>query len=434
MYSQEEYVEIETKIKGKETLLPNGCLKWNDYVDKEGRMRVYYKNNFLFVPKFKYEQKYSTTLTDPNLCLKKDCETHGCTNIEHYTLSNRKRCETKDEIWKRILHRTTKVDDCLVWNGYASGLSYRGVTTSAHRLSYFLHKNNMVPIPKTDEEGNELVIRHMCKTKNCVNPDHLEIGTHSQNSFEDKIRDGTTKLGENHPRSKITQETASAIKLSRTKKGQEGHKTQQERADMYGVSKHTVGAIDRGISWAHIPDSNGKTGSGSSYRHEQRAYMKKARERVWSNEDFDAVLEKIKLNVLFSSKNKKNNSIDGDCWEWLKAHGADGYGKTCFLGKKIMTHVASCESKNKRHQKKDEVTRHLCGNRICCNPGHLEFGSRHQNNMDALEQNGGKHIKAEDVPTIRNSMDSYMQLSEEYGVSKTTISSIKRRKTWSHIN
>lgn len=433
MYSPEEYIEIENKIKSKETILPNGCFKWGDHVDNEGRMRVYYKKRFIFVPKFKYEQKYSTTLTDPRFCLKKQCETHGCTNIQHYILSDRKRYETKDDIWKRILNQTTKVGDCLVWNGYYSGLSFRGVTTIAHRLSYFLHKNNMVPIPKRDEKGNELVIRHMCKTKNCVNPDHLEIGTQGQNSFEDKIRDGTINRGENHQHSKITQETASEIKLSRTKKGDEGHKTQQERADIYGVSKDIVNSIDRGISWAHIPDANGSTMSGSLNRHKQRTRVKKAKERIWSYEEFDGVMEKIRLHVILSSENKKNHSIEGDCWEWLRDCNSSGYGKTCFLGKSIMTHIASCESKNKRHQKENEVTRHLCGNRICCNPGHLEFGSRHQNNLDTLMQNGGTRINAEDVPTIRNSMDSYMKLSEEYGVSKKTISSIKRRKTWGHI-
>lgn len=32
MYSPEECIDIENKIKSKETLLPNGCYKWKDSI------------------------------------------------------------------------------------------------------------------------------------------------------------------------------------------------------------------------------------------------------------------------------------------------------------------------------------------------------------------------------------------------------------------
>ena len=82
-----------------------------------------------------------------------------------------------------------------------------------------------------------MVVRHKCKEKLCVAPDHLEIGTHKQN-MEDKIRDGTHLFGENHPDATITKEIAIQIRESK------GQGTQKERAERFGVSRNIVAHID----------------------------------------------------------------------------------------------------------------------------------------------------------------------------------------------
>ena len=68
-------------------------------------------------------------------------------------------------------------DGCWLWRGkcLASGygyLSVEGQTTFAHRVSYEYHVG---PIP----EG--LHIDHLCRVRNCVNPEHLEPVTHKEN-------------------------------------------------------------------------------------------------------------------------------------------------------------------------------------------------------------------------------------------------------------
>lgn len=70
-----------------------------------------------------------------------------------------------------------KATDCLLWTGAVNSRGYgcfavNGVSQLAHRLAY---EDAYGPIP----EG--LVIDHLCRTHNCVNPDHLEAVTHKVN-------------------------------------------------------------------------------------------------------------------------------------------------------------------------------------------------------------------------------------------------------------
>jgi hypothetical protein len=67
--------------------------------------------------------------------------------------------------------------------GYARVL--RGGHFYLHRAVYCEHRG----IPADDIKG--LVVRHKCDNPRCVNPDHLEIGTH-QDNMNDKVARGRT--------------------------------------------------------------------------------------------------------------------------------------------------------------------------------------------------------------------------------------------------
>ena len=71
-------------------------------------------------------------------------------------------------------------NSCWEWQSITGSSGYGmlkvfGKMVSAHRFSYELYKGE---IPKG------LEILHSCDNKLCVNPDHLRIGTHSENMRE----------------------------------------------------------------------------------------------------------------------------------------------------------------------------------------------------------------------------------------------------------
>lgn len=71
----------------------------------------------------------------------------------------------------------------------------------------------------------------------------------------------------------------------------------------------------------------------------------------------------------------KVNEYTG-CWEWQGAKDPDGYGAIKWRGKKLNTHKVYWEyfgGEIPQHEDgRPYDLDHLCRNRICCNPRHLE--------------------------------------------------------------
>jgi len=144
-----------------------------------------------------------------------------------------------EDILVGFMKYVVKTDACWLWTGSKNSNGYgqfyfEGKTWMAHRLMYIHCYGELL---------NDLDICHTCRNK-CVNPEHLEQKTRSENML-DKRRDGTFPRGEETGNSKLTNEQILDIR-SRT------NQTHQSIADEFGVSQSHIGHIVRRNKWKHI--------------------------------------------------------------------------------------------------------------------------------------------------------------------------------------
>lgn len=132
------------------------------------------------------------------------------------------------------------------WNGYGHFRASIPVRRSecAHRASYRVFVG---PIPAG------LDVCHKCDVRDCINPDHLFVGTRSEN-----IRDCVSKgrnsrthqaKGEAHGSAKLTADEVLAMRASF-----DAGATRAYLADKYGVSWTLINLIVKRQSWRHLPE------------------------------------------------------------------------------------------------------------------------------------------------------------------------------------
>lgn len=137
------------------------------------------------------------------------------------------------QFWAKAEVRSPGV--CWFWRGArTSGYGkFRGVR--AHRLSYEIAKG---PIPE------DLMVRHLCGNKLCVNPNHLEVGTMADNA-QDGIRLGETLRGSANGKSKLTEADVQYILTNPDKL------SGRNLAVRFGVSAATISLVRSGRRWGH---------------------------------------------------------------------------------------------------------------------------------------------------------------------------------------
>jgi len=129
------------------------------------------------------------------------------------------------------------------------------------------------------------------------------------------------------------------------------------------------------------------------------------------------------------------------CWICIShAKTKDGYPRIRWDGKSNLMHrFFYAMYKGKIPQ--GMCVCHTCDNPACVNPDHLFLATSKQNTHDRHLKNrsakgegiGTSRLRTEQVKTILNSDESYSKLARNFGVSKTTIADIKKRKQWTHM-
>lgn len=128
------------------------------------------------------------------------------------------------------------------------------------------------------------------------------------------------------------------------------------------------------------------------------------------------------------------------CWIWFGRKDPAGYG--VFVGTRRAHRLA--------YQiyvgdiPKGLCVCHRCDNPICVNPKHLFLGTHAENMADmkakgrAARQQGEGHgasvLTDDQVREIYAASGFYADIGARYGVSATTVYSIKQRRRWAHLD
>jgi hypothetical protein len=115
---------------------------------------------------------------------------------------------------------------------------------------------------------------------------------------------------------------------------------------------------------------------------------------------------------------------DTGCWEWQGCTNSNGgYGRVYFGRRSQVVHRYVYELLKNQIPEGAELD-HLCYNRICCNPEHLEPVT-HRENM----RRGRQRLPQEVIDKILSSTGSCASVAAELGVGTSTVHKYRKGST-----
>lgn len=124
--------------------------------------------------------------------------------------------------------------------GYGT-VTVNGVTRYAHRVSFA----NSIGVSERDLRG---VVMHLCDNPRCINPNHLAIGTHADNSADMVSKGRSHKpAGELNPMVRLSQAKVDFIRRTHVPRSKDCGA--RALARLFNVSEATVRDILKQRTW-----------------------------------------------------------------------------------------------------------------------------------------------------------------------------------------
>lgn len=155
-------------------------------------------------------------------------------------------CVATQNAAERLLDRATLRGGCLCvpvdahHDGYGQ-VGVGGRTRRAHIVAYEAFHG---PVPAG------LVVRHKCDNRACVNPGHLELGTHAENAADKMSR------GRHRTSRRLTPDEVRAVRRHPA--------ANRPTAAAFGLSEAAVRRIKSRKSHSHVPDLEESCSTASS--------------------------------------------------------------------------------------------------------------------------------------------------------------------------
>jgi hypothetical protein len=144
---------------------------------------------------------------------------------------------------------------------------------------------------------------------------------------------------------------------------------------------------------------------------------------------------------------RRQTRVTDGCWEWTGGVDNDGYGRISGQVDGVRyqkAHRVAWVLHNQQPIPANMVVCHSCDNRRCVNPAHLWLGTQEENQLDKIGK--GRHItvRGEAHPEAKLTEDqvrailadarTHTEIAYDYGIKASTVSSIKTRKSWAHLD
>jgi len=138
--------------------------------------------------------------------------------------------------------------------------------------------------------------------------------------------------------------------------------------------------------------------------------------------------------------------IGPDCWEWTAGKNPRGYGVINDGTRIQLAHRVAWLLEHGNLPEGLGIL-HRCDNPGCVRPSHLFVGTRADNNADMMAKGryrAGSNpprgasawcakLTEDDIRAIRASEERGVALAAKYNVTKSTITDIRKRRSWAHI-